>query len=80
MAAALPATSTTSETDDRDRLERELAMLADVRRRIAASDPSLRIPTTTVDRILDDYLQLPERLQSVPDCEQTADPVEENSR
>lgn len=80
VAAALPATSTTSETDDRDRLERELAMLADVRRRIAASDPSLRIPTTTVDRILDDYLQLPERLQSVPDCEQTADPVEENSR
>ncbi|MBX4170822.1 hypothetical protein HBA53_22940 (plasmid) [Rhodococcus pyridinivorans] len=80
MAAALPATSTTSETDDRDRLERELAMLADVRRRIAASDPSLRIPTTTVDRVLDDYLQLPERPQSAPDCEQTADPVEENSR
>ncbi|WP_138845999.1 MULTISPECIES: hypothetical protein [Rhodococcus] len=80
VAAALPATSTTSETDDRDRLERELAMLADVRRRIAASDPSLRIPTTTVDRVLDDYLQLPERPQSAPDCEQTADPVEENSR
>ena len=45
---------------DRTRLERELALLADVRRRIAASEPTLRIPTTTVDRILDEYLQLPQ--------------------
>lgn len=70
----------TSETDDLDRFELELAMLADVRRRIAASDPTLRIPTTTVDRVLDEYLQLPERPQSAPDGEQAADPAEENSR
>ncbi|WP_418345830.1 hypothetical protein [Rhodococcus pyridinivorans] len=46
---------------NRTRLERELALLADVRRRIAASEPTLRIPTTTVDRILDEYLQLPQQ-------------------
>ena len=70
----------TSETNDLDRFELELAMLADVRRRIAASDPTLRIPTTTVDRVLDEYLQLPERPQLAPDGEQAADPAEENSR
>lgn len=48
----------TSAADDRDRLERELSMLAGVRRFLADSEPGLRIPTTTVDRVLDEYLTL----------------------
>ncbi|MBX4171863.1 hypothetical protein RBB84_19725 [Rhodococcus sp. D-6] len=60
-----------SAAEDRDRLERELSMLAGVRRFLADSEPGLRIPTTTVDRVLDEYLAVSE-----PDREHAADPTE----
>jgi hypothetical protein len=60
-----------SAAEDRERLERELSMLAGVRRLLADSEPDLRIPTTTIDLILDEYLALSE-----PDQERTTDPTD----
>ncbi|AHD24064.1 hypothetical protein Y013_25305 (plasmid) [Rhodococcus pyridinivorans SB3094] len=60
-----------SAAEDRDRLERELSMLAGVRRFLADSEPGLRIPTATVDRVLDECLALFE-----PDREHPADPTD----
>ncbi|MFZ2172667.1 MAG: hypothetical protein WAW17_01265 [Rhodococcus sp. (in: high G+C Gram-positive bacteria)] len=40
-------------------LDRELAMLADVRHRLRASEgPDVRIPTTAVDQVLDELNSL----------------------
>lgn len=52
----------TDDLPDTERLRRELAMLADVRTRIRETvGPDTRIPTGTVDAVLDDYTAALER-------------------
>ncbi|WJJ14645.1 hypothetical protein P9990_26585 (plasmid) [Prescottella equi] len=52
----------TEDLSETEHLRRELAMLADVRARIRDSiGPDARIPTGTVDNVLDDYNTARER-------------------
>ena len=46
-------------------------MLTEVRRRLADSEPDLHIPTTTVDRVLDEYLA-----SSEPVRDRASDPTD----
>ncbi|WP_145238478.1 MULTISPECIES: hypothetical protein [Nocardiaceae] len=61
----------TEDLPETERLRRELAMLADVRDRIRDSvGPDARIPTGTVDNVLDDYNAACERERGdAPDVE-----------
>lgn len=59
----------TDDLPETERLRRELAMLADVRARIRETvGPDARIPTGTVDAVLDDYNAALER-DDDPDAE-----------
>ncbi|MBM9839626.1 hypothetical protein JO861_24040 [Rhodococcus hoagii] len=52
----------TDDLPETERLRREVAMLADVRRRIRDTvGPDARIPTGTVDAVLDEYNAARER-------------------
>ncbi|GBF17715.1 hypothetical protein Br6_05122 [Rhodococcus sp. Br-6] len=61
----------TEDLPETERLRRELEMLADVRARIRDSvGPDARIPTGTVDAVLDEYTAARERERGdTPDVE-----------